>query len=80
MEQFRIEVADRNGHGRFFNIKALENEQYQIYDDQQERVGTIEIDGSDHKHCRQSLDCKIDMPLLNSIRDSILLHEELAET
>ncbi|ETZ21634.1 hypothetical protein N824_27330 [Pedobacter sp. V48] len=76
MEQFRIEVADNKAFGRFLNIKAIKNEQYQIYNDQQERIGTIEIDNEDRQHYRQSLDCKVDLPLLNSIRDSILLHEE----
>jgi len=76
MEQFRIEVADNKPFGRFLNIKAIKNKQYQIYDDRQERIGTIEIDKEDRRHCRQSLDCKVDLTLLNSIRDSILLHEE----
>jgi hypothetical protein len=76
MEQFKIEVTDNQSFGRFLNIKAIKNEQYQIYTDKQERIGTIEIDNEDRQHYRQSLDCKVDLPLLNSIRDSILLHEE----
>jgi len=77
MEQFRIEVADNNGLGHFYNIKALDNEQYQIFNDDQQRIGTIEIDDQDHQHCRQSLDCRIDLPILNKIRDQILYHGQL---
>ena len=80
MEQFRIEIADNEGLGHFYNIKALDNDQYQIYNDEQERIGTIEIDDEDHEHCRQSLDCRIDLPLLNSIRDEILHHDELVHS
>jgi len=77
MEQFRIEIADNRGLGHFYNIRHLDNDQYQILDENLERIGTIEIDEEDRRHCRQSLDCRIDMPLLNSIRDEILHHEEL---
>ena len=80
MEQFRIEVADNEGLGHFYNIKALDNDQYQIYNDELERIGTIEIDEEDHEHCRQSLDCRIDLPLLNLIRDEILHHDELVHS
>jgi len=76
MEQFKIEVTDTSVFGRFLSIKALENEQYQIYNEQQERIATIEIDHDDRQHYRQSLDCKVGLPLLNSIRDSILQHQE----
>nr|WP_068891360.1 hypothetical protein [Pedobacter panaciterrae] len=76
MEQFRIEVADSKAFGRFLDIRSIKNEQYQIYNDQHERIGTIEIDNEDRHHYRQSLDCKVDLALLNTIRDSILLHEE----
>lgn len=77
MEKFRIEVADTRHFGQFFEIKALDNERFQIFNDQQERIGTIEIDHEDRDHYRQSMDCKVELPLLNSIRDSILLHQEL---
>ncbi|NRF41492.1 hypothetical protein [Pedobacter foliorum] len=77
MEKFRIEVADSRHFGQFFDIKALDNERFQIFNDQHERIGTIEIDNDDRDHYRQSMDCKVDLPLLNSIRDSILLHQEL---
>lgn len=81
MEQFRIEVADNEGLGHFYNIKALDHDhQYQIYNDDLERVGTIEIDEADHQYCRQSLDCRIDLPLLNSIRDEILQHDALVHS
>lgn len=80
MEQFRIVVADHEGLRHFYNIKALNNNQYQIYNDAQERIGTIEIDEEDHHHCRQSLDCRIDLPLLNAIRDEILHHSELVHS
>jgi hypothetical protein len=77
MEQFRLEVADQGGKGYFFNIKSLGDEQYAIYNDENERLGTIEIDEEDHEFCRQTLDCQVDLPLLNAIRDGILMHDEL---
>jgi hypothetical protein len=79
MEQFRIRVADNRGSGQFFNIKTLDNEHYQILNDQLERLATIEIDLEDHRNYRQSLYCKIDRSLLEAIKDSILLHSSLAE-
>lgn len=79
MKQFRIEVADNAGFGHFFNIKALDTEHYQIFNDQQQRMATIEIDDQDHNHYRQSLDCKIDLPMLDAIKDGILLHDQLVE-
>jgi len=75
MEQFRIEAADDN-RGYFFNIKPLGENRYEIYNDESERVGNIEIDGKDHEHCH-ALDCQIDLPLLHSIKEGILMHDEL---
>ncbi|SMC48836.1 hypothetical protein [Pedobacter africanus] len=79
MEQFRIEVADNDGYGHFFNIKMLDMEHFQIFDDRQQRMATIEIEQEEPHHYRQSLDCKIGLPLLDAIKDSIMLHEELTE-
>lgn len=75
MKQFHIKASDHEGIRHSFIIKPLSHEQYQIFNKQKERVATIEIDISDYTHCRQSLDCRIDLPLLNSIRDSILIHD-----
>ncbi|SMC87051.1 hypothetical protein [Pedobacter nyackensis] len=75
MKQFHIKAADHEGIGHSFIIKPLNHEQYQIFNEQQERIATIEIDNNDYTHCRQSLDCQIELPLLNSIRDSILIHD-----
>ncbi|MHA4895836.1 hypothetical protein ACXZ1K_13870 [Pedobacter sp. PWIIR3] len=74
MEQFRLEVA-MDGQGYFFDIHALGNNKYDIYKEE-EKVGTIYLDGQDHEHC-ESVDCQIDLPLMNSIREGILLHEDV---
>ncbi|WP_316813352.1 hypothetical protein [Pedobacter heparinus] len=78
MEQFSIEVADNHGSGHFFNITVLDDAHYQIFNEQQERMATIEIDLEDQHHYRQSLDCKLELPLLDAIKDRIMLHEQLA--
>jgi hypothetical protein len=75
MKKFNIEAADSQGLGHSYTIKPLKNERYQIFDEQQVRVATIEIDDEDPGHCRQSLDCRVDLFLLNAIRDGILLHD-----
>lgn len=80
MVQFRIEVADHQGAEHFFNIRTVDNEHFQIFNEQQERLATIEIDQDDHNHYRQSLDCKITIPLLDFIKESIVLHEQLVHT
>lgn len=72
MEKFSIEATGTDGIGHSFIINPLSNIKYQIFNDRQQRLATIEIDDEDLGHCRQSLDCKIDLPLLISIRDSIL--------
>ena len=77
MEQFRIEVA-YNGQGRFYDIKPLGNERYQIYVEG-ETIGTIQLDEKDHARC-ESQGCELDMPLLNSIRDQIQFHEKWTTT
>jgi hypothetical protein len=76
MKQFRIEVAS-NGQGYTFDITDLGNQQFEIYKGE-DRFGTIQIDGKEHEHC-QLLDCEIDLPLLNAIRQGILLHQELTD-
>lgn len=75
MEQFKIEVANE-GLGYVYDIKSLGNRRYEIYD-QEVKVGTIEIDGEDHEHCK-SVDCEIDLPLMNAIREGIVLHEHMS--
>ncbi|WP_256007167.1 hypothetical protein [Pedobacter deserti] len=77
MEQFKIQVADSSGYGHIFNIRALSEEKFQIYNDHHERMATIEIDHEDDNYCRQSLDCRIDLPLLDAIKECILMHDEL---
>lgn len=74
MEQFNIEATDNEGTGHTLMVKPISRERYQIFE-QQERVATIEIDEQDTAHCRQSLDCRIDLSLINAVRDSILLHD-----
>lgn len=75
MKKFNIEAADSQGFGHLFTIKPLKNERYQIFDEQHVRVATIEIDDEDPSYCRQSLDCRVDLFLLNAIKDGILLHD-----
>jgi len=75
MEQFRLEVA-RDGQGYFFDIHALGNNKYEIFKDEV-RVGTLQLDNKDHQHC-EAIDCEIDLPLMNSIREGILLHEDVS--
>ncbi|MEJ5963281.1 hypothetical protein [Pedobacter immunditicola] len=74
MEQFKIEIANE-GLGYFYDIKSLGNRLYEIYD-REVKVGIIEIDGEDHEHCR-TVDCEIDLPLMNAIREGIVLHEHM---
>jgi len=76
MEQFKIEVAN-DGLGYIYDIKSLGNRIYEIYD-QEMKVGAIKIDDEDHDHC-SSVDCEIDLPLMNSIREGIVLHEHMRE-
>ncbi len=77
MEQFKIEIANE-GLGYVYDIKSIGNRQYEIYD-QEVKVGTIEIDGEDHEHCH-TVDCEIDLPLMNAIREGIVLHEDINDT
>ncbi|TDQ06704.1 hypothetical protein [Pedobacter metabolipauper] len=72
MEQFRIEVASE-GQGYFFNVKPIGGHRYEIYKEE-DKIGTIQLDGQDHEHCT-TIDCKVDLPLLNAIREGILTHE-----
>jgi hypothetical protein len=75
MKEFRIEVASE-GHAWTFNITDLGENQYEIYREN-DKLGTIQLDGKEHEHC-QTLDCEIDMPLLNAIREGIVLHKQLS--
>lgn len=72
MEEFNIEAADNEGRSHTLTVKPISREQFQIYEDQ-ERVATIELDEQDYNYCRQSLDCKIDLSLINAVKDSILM-------
>ncbi|MES2830349.1 MAG: hypothetical protein V4687_19465 [Bacteroidota bacterium] len=75
MEQFRLEVA-MDGQGYFFDIHSLGNKKYDIYKEET-KVGTIVLDNQDHEHC-ETTDCELDLPLMNSIREGILLHEDVS--
>lgn len=77
MREFRIEVAT-DGRAHTFNITDLGDNQYEIYREN-DRIGTIELDGKEHEHC-EPVDCEIDMPLLNAIREGIILHQQLSTT
>lgn len=77
MKKFSIEATGTDGIGHLFIINPLSDIQYQIFNNQQQRLATIEIDDQDPGHCRQSLDCKIDLPLLISIREGILFHTHM---
>ncbi|TCC88059.1 hypothetical protein EZ428_20260 [Pedobacter frigiditerrae] len=73
-QQFRIEIAD--GHfGRFFYIKPLGHERYEILDEE-DTIGTVQLDEKDHAHC-ESQGCELDLPILQAIRDQIKFHQEL---
>ncbi len=75
MEQINIEAADNEGTGHLLTIKPISEERYQVFE-QQERVATIEIDEQDLGHCRQSLDCRIDLSLINAVRETIISHRK----
>jgi hypothetical protein len=75
MEQFRLEVA-QDGQGYFFDVHSLGNHKYEIFKEDV-RVGVLQLDGKDHQHC-EAIDCEIDLPLMNSIREGILLHEDVS--
>jgi len=78
MKKFNIEAAGTDGIGHSFIINQLNKAQYQIFNKKKKRLATIEIDDRDPGHCRQSLDCSIDLNLLIAIRDGILFHDEVA--
>jgi hypothetical protein len=75
MEQFKLEVA-RDGQGFTYEVHSLGNNTYDIFKDDV-RVGTLQLDDKDHQHC-ETIDCEIDLPLMNSIREGILLHEDVS--
>lgn len=71
--QFRIEVAD--GHqGRFFDIRPLGEQQYEI-SNEQGTIGSIQLDLQQHDYCK-NMGCALDLPLLHSIREGIQFHEQ----
>lgn len=72
MNQFRIEVAV-DGLGHFFNIKPLGDHVYEIYSDE-DKIGTIELDGKNHEHCITS-DCELDMHAIGAIREAIQAYQ-----
>lgn len=74
MKQFRIEVP-QNDTLQVFDITQIADNQYEIFKGEN-RIGAIEIDKESHDHCK-TVDCEIDLPLLNSIREGILLHRDL---
>ncbi|WP_229663659.1 hypothetical protein [Pedobacter quisquiliarum] len=74
MKQFRIEVPE-NDTLQIFSITELGDNNYEIHK-AGDRIGMIHIDGDSHDHCK-AVDCEIDLPLLNSIREGILLHRDL---
>ncbi|MDQ8051935.1 MAG: hypothetical protein REI78_02865 [Pedobacter sp.] len=69
--QFRIEAADGD-RGRFFSVRPLGNERYELLDDDGS-IGTIQLDERDHSRC-ESQGCELDLPLLHSVRDQIRGH------
>lgn len=77
MEQFKIEVADYNGLRHIFDISTVDNEHYQIDNDRQERMAIIEIDRKEPQYFRQNLNCRLELPILDSIKNSILMHDDL---
>lgn len=78
MKKFNVEAAGTDGIGHSFVINQLNNELYQIFNEQQERLATIEIKDQDPEHCRQSLDCRIDLSLIKAIMAGILFNDEIA--
>jgi hypothetical protein len=75
MKQFRLEVPE-NDTLQIFNITELGDNQYEIHK-AGNRIGMIKIDGESHEHCK-TVDCEIDLPLLNSIREGIILHRDVS--
>ena len=75
-KQFRIEVAEGD-QGRFFSIRPLGHERYEILDEDG-IIGTVQLDEKDHAHC-ESQGCELDLPLLHSIRDQIRFHREMKD-
>ena len=73
-QSFRVEVADGD-QGKFFNIKPLGHERYEILDEEG-TIGTVQLDEKDHAHC-ESQGCELDLPLLHAIRDQIKFHKGL---
>jgi hypothetical protein len=75
MEQFKLEVA-RDGQAYTYDVHSLGNNRYDIFK-ADVRVGTLQLDDKNHQHC-ETIDCEIDLPLMNSIREGILLHEDVS--
>ncbi len=75
MKQFRVEVP-QNDTLQIFSITEISDNQYEIHK-AGERIGLIEFDGERHDHCK-TVDCEIDLPLLNSIREGIHRHRDVS--
>lgn len=75
MKQFRLEIPD-NDTLQIYSITELEENKYEIHK-AGERIGMIHIDNESHNSCK-TVDCEIDLPLLNSIREGILLHRNIS--
>jgi hypothetical protein len=74
---FRIELAE--GHkGRNFTVRPLGRGRFELLDEQQESMGTLQLDEKDHIHC-ESQGCELDLPLLHAIRDQIQFHLQWKE-
>jgi hypothetical protein len=74
---FRIELA-QGRKGRSFMVRPLGRGRFELLDEQQESMGTIQLDEKDNAHC-ESHGCELDMPLLHAIRDQIQFHLQWKE-
>lgn len=72
MKKFTIEAAEGD-KWRIFDIEPLGNSRYEIFVDGN-TIGNIQLDENDHAHC-ESQGCELDLPVLNSIRESIQFYE-----
>ena len=68
---FIIEVADGN-KGRMITVRPLGSNRFELLDEEQESMGTVQLDERNHAHC-ESQGCELDLPLLHSIREQIQL-------
>jgi len=77
MQEFEISASD-DIKEHTFRLKALGNQWYEIFNEENEMVGEIRIDQENHQHC-ETKGCTLDLPILNSIRKNIFLHKVFAE-